>query len=334
MELEREPRRGSTLSRSLIPSEEQPRFRHALVQWFDRNRRLLPWRADRDPYHVWISEVMLQQTRVAVVQERYPDFLARFPNLQSLAKAKLEHVLAAWSGLGYYRRARALHAAARRIVKAGGGFPRTAAELAALPGIGRYTAAAIASIAFNEPCAVVDGNVERVLWRLFGVRKGDAWRLAKDLLHTRRPGDFNQAMMELGATVCLPPAPLCSACPVFAWCRTRGTGPSGARPPRRKKTVAYRLAVRDRAVFLVRRDNSKSLMPGLWELPMTKVDGRPPALRFRHSITNTDYEVHVYRATTANRFPGQWVKLAELTSLPLTGLTRKILRASCQEVLT
>ncbi|HYN16167.1 MAG TPA: A/G-specific adenine glycosylase, partial [Terriglobales bacterium] len=244
-------------------------FQRRLLCWFDGDRRQLPWRSDRDPYHVWISEIMLQQTRVAVVIERYPGFLARFPTLERLAAAKLPEVLAAWSGLGYYRRARALHAAARQLVKDGAGFPRTAEELAALPGIGRYTAAAIASIAFDEPCAVVDGNVERVLGRLFRVRKQQAWRVASKLFDPRRPGDFNQAMMELGATVCLPKAPRCSECPVFAWCRTRGAGAPRAPLLRCKKPVAYRLAVRNQTVFLVRRGNHKSLMPGMWELPRT-----------------------------------------------------------------
>ncbi len=312
---------------------ERPGFRREVLRWFDRNRRPLPWRADRDPYHIWISEVMLQQTRVAVVRERYPDFLARFPDLQSLAAAKLADVLAAWSGLGYYQRARALHAAARVLVGNGGAFPRTSAALAALPGIGRYTAAAIASIAFDKPCAAVDGNVERVLGRVFHVRDRDTWRAAEELLDRRRPGDFNQAMMELGATVCLPQAPLCSACPVFARCQTRGAVPSRTQPLRRKKSVAYRLAVRDGAVFLVRRDNRNSLMPGLWELPQARVNGETPALRLRHSITNTDYAVNVYCVNTANRSRGRWVKLADAARLPLTGLTQKILHALCRGVL-
>jgi len=268
---------------------------------------------------------MLQQTRVAVVQERYPAFLQRFPNVERLAAAKLPEVLAAWSGLGYYRRARALHAAARRLAKHGG-FPRTATALATLPGIGRYTAGAIASIAFDQPCAVVDGNVERVLARLFQVRKQGVWRAAEELMQPRRPGDFNQAMMELGATVCLPQTPRCNRCPVFAWCRTRGTGTSGARPLRRKKSVAYMLTVRDRSVFLARREDHKSLMPGMWELPQMRPSAGAPALRLRHAITNTDYQVSVYLATGANGAAGRWIKLAELERLPLTGLTQKILR--------
>ena len=307
---------------------ERRKFRHKLLRWCDRSRRQLPWRADRNPYHIWISEIMLQQTRVAVVSERYPKFLARFPNVKRLAAAKPQEVLAAWSGLGYYRRARALHAAARQIIQHGAGFPRTAQEWAALPGIGRYTAAAVASIAFGQPCAVVDGNVERVLARLFRVPKKNVWRVAKELLDRRRPGDFNQAMMELGATVCLPQAPLCDDCPVFAWCQTRGVGAPSPRSLRHKKKVAYRLAVRNHAVFLVQRENRARLMAGMWELPQSQAGVGVPAFRLRHAITDTDYQVSVYHAGTANGRRGRWVKLSEVQRLPLTGLTQKILRRS------
>jgi len=309
----------------LQKAEQRRAFRRRLLSWFSRHRRQLPWRADRDPYHVWLSEIMLQQTRVAVVRERYPDFLARFPSLERLAKAKIADVLAAWSGLGYYRRARALHAAARLLAERGG-FPRTAEELAHLPGIGRYTAAAIASIAFDQPCAVVDGNVERVFGRLFRVRKQDMWQVADELLHSRRPGDFNQAMMELGATVCRPKAPLCGQCPVFGWCRTRGVVTSRTRSLRRKISIAYRLIIRNQTVFLVRRENHKTLMPGMWELPQMRPAAAEPALRLRHAITNTDYQVSVYRARKANGVAGRWVGLAAVERLPLTGLTLKILR--------
>jgi len=309
----------------LQKAEQRRAFRRRLLRWFDRNRRQLPWRADRDPFHVWLSEIMLQQTRAAVVRERYPDFLARFPTLESLAAAKIAEVLAAWSGLGYYRRARALQAAARQLVERGG-FPRTAEELADLPGIGRYTAAAIASIAFDQPYAVVDGNVERVLDRLFRVHKQNLWRAAGELLHPRRPGDFNQAMMELGATVCLPKAPLCGQCPVFSWCRTRGVGTSRARSLRRKRSIAYRLIIRNRTIFLIRRGDHKSLMPGMWELPQMRPVAGVPALRLRHAITNTDYQVSVYRTSAANGVAGRWVRLAAVERLPLTGLTLKILR--------
>jgi len=313
---------------AVLTADERSAFRRRLLRWFDRNRRLLPWRADRDPYHIWISEIMLQQTRVAVVRERYPDFLRRFPSIEQLAATRLPEVLAAWSGLGYYRRARALHAAARQLVKNGGGFPRTAGELVALPGVGRYTAAAIASIAFDQPCAAVDGNVERVLGRLFRVRKRHAWSVAAELLDPRRPGEFNQAMMELGATLCLPQAPLCAECPVFAWCRTRAAGASPLPLLRRKKPIAYRLAVRDQKVLLVQREDHKSVMPGFWELPQTRTSIGTPLLRLRHAITNTDYQVSVYHSRSVPGRAGRWVKLAEVERLPLTGLAQKILRRS------
>jgi A/G-specific adenine glycosylase len=194
------------------------RWRKRLLSWYDCNRRDLPWRSDRDPYRVWLSEVMLQQTRVSSVLEHYRRFLQRFPTVQKLASARESAVLAAWSGLGYYRRARMMHAAARVIVKQHAGkFPGSIADLRALPGIGRYTAAAISSIVFNTPVAVVDGNVERVLGRVFGSSLAGErlWQTAEALLSPKRPGDFNQAMMELGATVCLPRQPQCSICPVF-----------------------------------------------------------------------------------------------------------------------
>ena len=315
-------------SSAILAPDRRRAFRRRLLRWFDRNRRPLPWRVDRDPYRVWISEIMLQQTRVAVVQERYPGFLKRFPSLEQLAAAKLPQVLAAWSGLGYYRRARGLHAAARQLARNGGELPRTAEELAELPGIGRYTAAAIASIAFDQPSAVVDGNVERVLGRLFGIDKRRCWSVAAELLDSRRPGDFNQAMMELGATVCLPQAPRCAECPVFVWCRTRAAGAARATSIRRKQPIAYRLAVRDHSVLLVQRESRKTLMPGMWELPQTRRTADAPLLRLRHAITNTDYQVSVYPAKTASASAGRWVKLAEVERLPLTGLTHKILRRS------
>ena len=271
---------------------------------------------------------MLQQTRVAVVKDRYIDFLRRFPTLERLAAAKLPHVLAAWSGLGYYRRARALHAAARQLAQAGAGVPQAADELASLPGIGRYTAAAIASIAFNQRHAVVDGNVQRVLQRLLRVQERDLWRAAEGLLSPGRPGDFNQAMMELGATVCLPKSPLCGECPLLKWCRTRGAGKSQTHLPRRRKSIAYHLAIYKQAVFLVRRGNHLSLMPGLWELPQTRALADNPVLRLRHAITDTDYQVSVYRRRGANGSAGRWVRFSDIERLPLTGLTRKILRQS------
>src|SRR5690349_7913964 len=191
------------------------KFQRSLLRWYDANKRDLPWRHETDPYHIWISEIMLQQTRVNAVLEHYRLFLKRFPKVENLANARESSVLAAWSGLGYYRRARMMHAAAKKVVKElGGKFPATEAGLRELPGIGRYTAAAIASIAFGQQTAVVDGNVERVLQRLSGkaIPPEQIWSTANDVLDTKRPGDFNQAMMELGATVCMPRGPLCMLC--------------------------------------------------------------------------------------------------------------------------
>src|SRR5579872_889128 len=193
----------------------------------------MPWRGARDPYRIWVSEIMLQQTRVAAVLEYYPRFLKKFPTVKKLADARESEVLAAWSGLGYYRRARMMRLAAQKIAgELQGKFPRTSAGLRDLPGIGRYTAAAIASIAFDEPVAVVDGNVERVLTRIHGreLLQAEMWELAGSWLEPARPGDFNQAMMELGAIVCTPRAPSCLTCPVVELCATRGERPADAKP--------------------------------------------------------------------------------------------------------
>lgn len=309
-------------------------FQQRLLAWYDGNRRDLPWRRDRDPYRVWLSEIMLQQTRVAAVLEHYRKFLQRFPSVEKLASARESSVLAAWSGLGYYRRARMLHAAARKIMRERGGkFPAHAEELRALPGIGRYTAAAIASIAFDEPVAVVDGNVERVLQRVLGKNLGseEKWRAADTLLSRRRPGDFNQAMMELGATACLPRAPICLACPVFDLCATRGELQKPAKSPRqRKREIHYALHRRNGSVFLVKRQSDASLMPGMWELPeLSSSNGTgEPYLTLRHSITVTDYVVRVSQAAASEGSSGRWVPKNRIATLPLTGLARKILRAA------
>ncbi len=323
-------------------------FRAALLRWFDGSRRDLPWRRTRHPYRIWVAEIMLQQTRVSAVIQRYAEFLRRFPNVQSLARARLPEVLAAWSGLGYYRRARALHAAARVIARRRSDFPRTSAAWRELPGIGRYTAAAIASIAWDEPSAVLDGNVERVLRRLLGRKNASAaslWDIAGQLLSAARPGDFNQAMMELGATVCLPRQPRCRECPVRSWCETRGAPAPTPQPARRKKEVAFTLLRRGDSVCLVRRRASESLMPGLWELPEisrecpkraglarlgTGLMPPPgaPLFSLRHAITITDYRVHVYAGVPCGcpTRAARWIHREDLAALPLTGLARKILR--------
>ncbi|MGA9557222.1 MAG: A/G-specific adenine glycosylase [Terriglobales bacterium] len=327
-------------------------FRRALLGWYDRQRRDLPWRRTRDPYSIWLSEIMLQQTRVTAVLEHYRIFLERFPNIEALAAASEDEVLALWSGLGYYRRARMLHKCAREIVmRHGGRFPETAAELRELPGIGRYTAAAIASIAFGEAVAVVDGNVERVLERVGGgnLTAAENWEWAQELLSNVRPGDFNQAMMELGATVCLPREPRCEACPVGAWCTTldresqkKGTGFGALRtetaPRQKKREIWCSLERRDGSVRLVKRPKAASLMAGMWELPQwTEMPGgagdSAPWRTFRHSITVTDYRVHVLRDWTADgttksgAVRGKWIAIQAIPELPITGLTRKILKA-------
>jgi A/G-specific adenine glycosylase len=317
-----------------VPQRRQ--FRRGLLAWYDRHRRDLPWRANRDPYRVWLSEIMLQQTRVAAVIERYQEFLRRFPTVEKLAAAREASVLAAWSGLGYYRRARMMHAAAKVIVREHEGkFPESNDRLQALPGIGRYTAAAVASIAFGKPVAVVDGNVERVLRRVTGkmLAAEELWDAAEDLLDVKRPGDFNQAMMELGATVCTPRAPACLLCPVRELCATRGELASVGKPERQqKREIHYSLHHRNvdndgGAVFLVRRPHDASLMPGMWELPEADVRSESDGLLFnlRHSITVTDYRVKVWRTGAAPTVSGKWISAGRLEKIALTGLARKIL---------
>ena len=328
--------------------------RTQLLAWYDAHARDLPWRESCDPYRVWLSEIMLQQTRVAAVIAHYHEFLRRFPTVEKLARAREASVLAAWSGLGYYRRARMLHAAAKVVVREGGQFPRNVEGLRELPGVGRYTAAAIASIAFGEPVAVVDGNVERVLQRVSGRRlvEEEFWRAAEGMLDRGRPGDFNQAMMELGATVCTPRAPGCLTCPVVELCATRGEMAGAAKAARQKKReIHYALDLCDGKVFLVQRARDARLMAGMWELPemVGPVLGAgkqqvPPArfasrrndkqnerdsplcFTLKHSITVTDYTVRVWRMTAPAGVRGEWVAVRQLARVALTGLARKILR--------
>jgi A/G-specific adenine glycosylase len=315
------------------PSKSYPsRLSGTLLAWYDLHARDLPWRANRDPYRVWLSEIMLQQTRVAAVIGHYHEFLQRFPTVEKLAAAREASVLAAWSGLGYYRRARMMHAAAKVIVhEHDGRFPQNAQALQSLPGIGRYTAAAIASIAFGEPVAVVDGNVERVLQRVAGRRlaKEDMWAAANDLLDKNRPGDFNQAMMELGAVVCSPRVPACLTCPVTGLCATRGELTATTKPEAQKKRdIHYALHVRNAEVFLVQRRRDASLMAGMWELPeASEMNGKnSPAFTLRHSITVTDYTVRVWRNSVSPVIGGKWIATGRLPKVALTGLARKILR--------
>ena len=313
---------------------ERQRFRRLLLEWFDRHKRDLPWRQDRDPYRVWLSEIMLQQTRVSAVTDHYQRFLRRFPTIQKLASARESSVLAAWSGLGYYRRARMLHKAAKKVVKEHAGrFPGSAEALRALPGIGRYTAAAVASIAFDQPVAVVDGNVERVLQRVYGENlTGEVlWRAAEGLLRRGRPGDFNQAMMELGATLCLPRQPQCLLCPVSDLCATRGALHKPEKGIRQmKREIHYAFACQEGSIFLVQRPKTATLMAGMWELPEIAAvnDTNSAWLTLRHSITVTDYVVRVMRSPVPAGLAGCWVRKSGIATLPLTGLARKILRAA------
>jgi A/G-specific adenine glycosylase len=305
----------------------------SLMRWYDESRRDLPWRRTRDPYRIWVSEMMLQQTRVAAVLEFYRRFLERFPDAHSLASAKEADVVAAWSGLGYYRRARAMHATAKTVVnELSGRFPRTPAELEQLPGIGRYTAAAIGSIAFGYPVAVVDGNVERVLSRVIGKELRDreeSWIHGELLLDKNRPGDWNQAMMELGATVCHPSDPKCLVCPIRNWCKEPGREVKKLQASRKQKQLLYGLAQRRGSVYLVQRSKKSSLMAGMWELPsLEKENGFSVLHRARHSITNTDYKVSVLALEAVSAEGGKWVRCDRLHQLPVTGLTRKILRAA------
>jgi A/G-specific adenine glycosylase len=324
-------------------------FRAALLGWFGENARDLPWRRTRDAYVVWVSEIMLQQTRVAAVVEYFERFLRVFPTMEALAAAEEEAVLAQWSGLGYYRRARMMHKAARVVVaEYGGRMPETAAALRELPGIGEYTAAAVASISFGEGVAVVDGNVERVLLRLYGPEllgtSGKAaakifQETAAKLLDGQKPGDFNQAMMELGATVCTPKGPVCMVCPVRGHCRTQGEHVAAPAKQMRSRKVGYVLMQKGSGakteVLLRQRGNEESQMPGMWELPGAP-EGLPDAavlMTARHAITNTNYAVRVYGLEAAERrlLDGdaermRWVKARDLDGFALTGLARKVLK--------
>jgi A/G-specific adenine glycosylase len=301
--------------------------RRKLLAWYGKNRRDLPWRRTRDPYAIWVSEVMLQQTRVAAVVSYYERFLRRFPDVGTLARARIDTVLTLWSGLGYYRRARHLHAAARILRREG--FPRTAAAWRRLPGVGPYTAAAVASIAFGEPVAVVDGNVTRVLSRLHALDDGrPVTDLAQAWLSPRAPGDFNQAVMELGATVCTPRAPECAGCPLRTACDGKETPErypaprARARPVRERRAVAF--ACRDGRVFLTRR-NGTGLLAGMWDLPSTRARGAPLAV-IRHGVLNRHMVISVYRDRAHGA--GRWFTARQLDRIPLAAAARKCLRGT------
>ncbi|MEE8169027.1 MAG: A/G-specific adenine glycosylase [Phycisphaerae bacterium] len=352
-------------------------IRRRLPAWYRKHGRDLPWRRSSDPYRVWLSELMLQQTQVATVIPYYERFLRRFPDIRRLAAARLESVLRLWSGLGYYARARNLHAAAKRIVaEYDGRFPETVQELRTLPGIGRYTAAAIASICFNRRAAVVDGNVARVLARLFIIREPintaaaltRLQNLADALIPARRCGDFNQAMMELGARVCTPRNPQCRLCPIRSACGADQSGVVDELPVRKaaapNRTMRFVvLAVERDGRWLFERRETSGLWGGLWQLPAVElVDGRSswslarqiaaahfstaprltrrPTTRVQWKLTHRDVEFLVHcaecngamvdRGAVSRRV--RWMRPRNLHGAPVSTAMRRVVDAVARAV--
>lgn len=339
-------------------------FRQALLAWFDRHARPLPWRTrPRDPYAVWVSEIMLQQTRVSTVIPYFERFMAKFPTVDALAGAPLDEVLAVWSGLGYYRRARAMHRAAGQLIERGDrSLPSRYESLLELSGIGQYTAAAIASIAFGEAVAVVDGNVLRVLARVTldddpvdtPRARRRIQKVADELVDPNRPGDFNEAMMELGATTCTPTSPACLTCPVRAHCGANREGRVDALPvvSKRKPSPSVRLdalVIRHGQRVLLCRRKADGLFGGLWEPPMVQapsgdyrrmiadaVGGKAIRTRGRvqHVLTHRVLDVTVWRWTAddARRVETPegydetgWFTAEERAALGVSALAKKVL---------
>jgi A/G-specific adenine glycosylase len=343
-----------------LDTRQVRRIRRKLLTWYDANKRDLPWRRTSDPYAIWLSEAMLQQTQVATVIPYYQRFRRRFFTVQDLARAELDEVLGLWAGLGYYSRARNLHRAARMLVsECAGRFPRTLAGWMRLPGVGRYTAGAIASVAFGVRTPAVDGNTARVLARLLGLRRDvtrdpgrrAVWSVAGRLVPTARPGDFNQALMEVGAKVCLPgPAAMCTACPVRASCAAEAAGlvatlPLKTRRPAPKAETRVVAAIERAGRWLFVRRPPRRLWGGLWEMPSAVLDGRPaeelarrlareasgliaqvdfrPFCVFRHQLTHrairfVGYRCHSRGTRTGRAGPGHAKSslLADLSSQP------------------
>jgi len=354
-------------------------FRKKLLTWFGQFQRDLPWRRTKDPYRIWVSEIMLQQTRVAAVIPYYERFLERFPDIRALAEAPEEEVLRLWAGLGYYSRAKNLQKAARQMVALHGGeFPSDRDAVHALEGIGSYTGAAILSIAFGQQRAVLDGNVARVLARLCAIhgdlREGRRWQSLQEktdeLLDTQAPGDWNQAMMELGATLCTPKAPKCLLCPVGNSCEARRRGDAEAYPEKREKRQAVDVLLaaavlcdsRGRTLLLPppKRDEGRpaadhvpTLVSGMWHFPTVAVRKNAareldsylgsalrvsiseanvePLRKVKHSVTYRSVRVAAFRVRVA-KLPkvagARTLFLEELSSLPVSNLTRKIARAA------
>ena len=334
-----------------------------LLDWYDRHRRDLPWRARpgeaAEPYRVWLSEIMLQQTTVAAVKPFYERFLDRFPTVRALAAAPVEEVMQAWAGLGYYSRARNLHACAKAVVEEHGGrFPETEAELLSLPGIGAYTAAALAAIAFDRPAAAVDGNVERVVSRLYEIdeplpkAKPAIRALTEALVPPDRPGDFAQALMDLGATICTPKRPACALCPWMAPCRARAAGLQEAYPRKVKKAEgqlrrgAAFVVLRADDTVLLRTRPPKGLLGGMaepptsaWEpdyAPSRAMLDAPLEARWqrlpgtvKHVFTHFPLELTVFLAKVPKGTPApdgmRWTPRLRLAEEALPGAMRKVL---------
>jgi len=354
----------------LLSSEHIARLRQNLLSWYDRHRRDLPWRDEPDPYRVWISEVMLQQTQVTTVVPYYERFLRRFPTLPDLAAAPLDDVLKAWEGLGYYARARNLHAAARQVMADHQGqLPDSYDALRRLPGFGDYTAGAVASIAFGDQVAAVDGNVKRVLTRLFaicddvtlGVTARRLRAIASELVPPDRPGDFNQALMELGATLCTPTSPRCLLCPVNAGCEGLAQGINETLPvktPRRERPhydVTAAVIHRDDGHLLIAQRKPDAMLGGLWEFPGGKCqtgESLPDCLRreireelgieievgqhlttIGHGYTHFRISLHVFECRHLDGVPRaldcadwRWVQLADLEDFAFPVTDQKIIQ--------
>ena len=318
-------------------------IRRRILNWYRKNKRDLPWRRTRDPYRIWISEIMLQQTRVAAVIPYYERFLERFPDVPALRSAEEHDLLAAWAGLGYYSRARNLQKAATKILDLGG-FPSDYQSIRGLPGVGDYTAAAIASMAFDLPHAVLDGNVIRVLSRLTGesgnvdstVVRRRLRAVADSIIDSRHPGDFNQGLMELGATVCLPKQPQCLLCPLARDCRARQSGRQNELPLRAARPgpidVEIQLLMIEKAgkILAWKRPAESRRLAGFWELPeraqVPRARVQSTIGRFRHTIVNTNYSYNVFRATVV-RAPAKfhWLSKEQLHEFPLSTAAKKAL---------
>lgn len=325
-------------------------IRRNLLRWYGRSRRALPWRATRDPYAIWVSEIMLQQTRVETAWPYYERFLSQFPTVGALAAARPDAVLKAWEGLGYYSRARNLHRAAAEVVaRWGGAVPKSLEGLRSLPGVGRYTAGAIASIAFGLDAPVVDGNVARVFARLFAMggamesaaMKKRLWTLAGELLPAERAGEFNQALMDLGATICLPAGPRCEECPVRGQCRARATD-RVAQLPRKARTKAVphydvvAAVIVKRGRVLIDQRLPDALLGGLWEFPGGKIrSGEKPHAALAREVREElgiEIEVGQLLTTVKHAYSHFRITLGAYLCSHVSGRARAIECAACKWV--